>query len=639
MLRDANFVIATAGHVDHGKTALVQALTGTDTDRLPEEKARGLTIDLGFAALELVTPDIALRIGIVDVPGHEDFVKNMVAGVGSIDLALFIVAADDGWMPQTEEHLQILSYVGVRDAIVAVTKADLADAETLELVIEDVREHLKHTPFADAPIITTSSQTDSGIDDLRQALARVLGGCPTPADFGKPRLSVDRVFTIDGAGTIVTGTLAGGILSAGDSVVVQPGGCRTRVRTLQTHNAQVDTIVPGMRAALNLADATAHVDVSRGDVVTVSGTGEAVDTIDVQLEMSARLQARSNRAHVLKDETRVNLHHGAGHVPALVQLLGSPGLKPGEQALAQLRLEAPVFLFAGDRFVIRDWPERVTLAGGIVLDADAQRGRLRSEIRHNFLTSRLAALHDAAACLRSLLQRDSILRLDSALQKSRGSRVQIDAAVDVLAAAGELERLESVAIATAVWQTAGAAVAAAVDACHRDCPERAGPELTELSLQVAEVLRAPDLFRSLIASLCDCGFVQDGNVLRRAAHVSELPEALAGASEKIREVLNENPFEPPARKELLQLPKAPEIVKFMIESGDAVQIGPDLVMSGIAYAEVIVRVRAHIEANGPATVSDLKNAIGTTRRVMVPLAEKMDRDRVTVRVGDKRKIV
>lgn len=639
MLRDANFVIATAGHVDHGKTALVQALTGTDTDRLPEEKARGLTIDLGFAALELATPDIALRIGIVDVPGHEDFVKNMVAGVGSIDLALFIVAADDGWMPQTEEHLQILSYVGVRDAIVAVTKVDLADAETLELVIEDVREHLKHTPFADAPIITTSSQTDSGIDDLRQALARVLGGCPAPADFGKPRLSVDRVFTIAGAGTIVTGTLAGGILSAGDTVVVQPGGCRTRVRTLQTHNAQVDTIVPGMRVALNLADATAHVDVSRGDVVTVSGTGEAVDTIDVQLEMSARLQARSNRAHVLKDETRVNLHHGAGHVPALVQLLGSPGLKPGEQALAQLRLEAPVFLFAGDRFVIRDWPERVTLAGGIVLDADAQRGRLRSEIRHNFLTSRLAALHDAAACLRSLLQRDSVLRLDSALQKSRFSRVQIDSAVDVLAAAGELERLESVAIATAVWQTAGAAVAAAVDACHRDCPERAGPELTELSLQVAEVLRAPDLFRSLIASLCDCGFVQDGNVLRRAAHVSELPEALAGASEKIREMLNENPFEPPARKELLQLPKAPEIVKFMIESGDAVQIGPELVMSGIAYAEVIVRVRAHIEANGPATVSDLKNAIGTTRRVMVPLAEKMDRDRVTVRVGDKRKIV
>ena len=639
MLRDAYFVIATAGHVDHGKTALVQALTGTDTDRLPEEKARGLTIDLGFAALELTTPDVALRIGIVDVPGHEDFVKNMVAGVGSIDLALFIVAADDGWMPQTEEHLQILSYVGVRDAIVAVTKADLADAETLELVIEDVREHLKHTPFADAPIVTTSSQADSGIDDLRQALAGVLAACPAPADFGKPRLSVDRVFTIDGAGTIVTGTLAGGILSAGAAVVVQPGGCRTRVRTLQTHNAQVDTIVPGMRAALNLADATAHVDVSRGDVVTVSGTGEAAATIDVQLEMSARLQARSNRAHVLKDETRVNLHHGAGHVPATVQLLDSRGLKPGERALAQLRLEAPVFLFAGDRFVIRDWPERVTLAGGIVLDPDAQRGRLRSENRRNFLTSRVAALHDTAACLRGLLQRDSILQIDSALQKSRFSRVQIDSAVEVLAAAGELERLESVAIAAVVWQAAGAAVAAAVDACHREFPERAGPELTELSSQVAEVLRAPDLFRSLVVSLCDRGFVQVGNVLRRAAHVSELPEALARASEKIRETLDEKPFEPPARKELLQLPKAPEIVRFMIESGDAVQIGPELVMSGTAYAEAIVRVRAHIEANGPATVSDLKSAIGTTRRVMVPLAEKMDRDRVTVRVGDKRKIM
>jgi selenocysteine-specific elongation factor len=217
--------------------------------------------------------------------------------------------------------------------------------------------------------------------------------------------------------------------------------------------------------------------------------------------------------------------------------------------------------------------------------------------------------------------------------------VQIDSAVEVLAAAGELERLESVAIAAVVWQASTAAVAAAVDACHREFPERAGPALTELSLQVAEVLRAPDLFRSLVVSLCDRGFVQDGNVLRRAAHVAELPEALARASEKIRETLDESPFEPPARKELLQLPKAPEIVRFMIESGDAVQIGPELVMSGTAYAEAIVRVRAHIEANGPATVSDLKGAIGTTRRVMVPLAEKMDRDRVTVRVGDKRKIL
>ncbi len=639
MRRDAYFVIATAGHVDHGKTALVQALTGTDTDRLPEEKARGLTIDLGFAALELATPDVALRVGIVDVPGHEDFVKNMVAGVGSIDLALFVVAADDGWMPQTEEHLQILSYLGVRDAIVAVTKADLADAETLELVIEDIREHLEHTPFADAPVVTTSAPAGRGIDELRQALAGALAACPAPADFGKPRLSVDRVFTLAGAGTIVTGTLAGGILSAGDAVVVQPGGCRTRVRTLQTHNAQVDAIVPGMRAALNLADATAHVDVSRGDVVTVSGTGEAAEAIDVQLEMSARLQARSNRAHVLKDGARVNLHHGAGHLPAAVQLLDCRRLEPGGQALAQLRLEAPVFLFAGDRFVSRDWPERVTLAGGIVLDPDAQRDRLRSENRRNFMAARVAALDDAAACLRGLLRRDSILRLDSALQKSRFSRVQIAAAVDALAAAGELERLESVAIASGVWQASGAAVAAAVDACHREFPERAGPELTELTAQVAEALRAPDLFRSLVAGLCDRGFAQDGNVLRRAAHVSELPEALARASEKIRETLNEKPFEPPARKELLQLPKAREIVRFMIESGDAVQIGPDLVMSGPAYAEAIVRVRAHIEANGPATVSDLKSAIGTTRRVMVPLAEKMDRDRVTVRVGDRRKIV
>src|SRR5229473_1117753 len=250
-----HFIVATAGHVDHGKSALVKALTGTDPDRLPEEKARGITIDLGFAHLELPSlrpNDPPLLLGIVDVPGHEDFVKNMVAGVGSVDLALFVVAADDGWMPQTEEHLQILNYLGVPGAVVALTKVDLTQDE--EDVGSAIREKLRGTPYADAPIVATSSVSGRGVDELKAALARVLDETPPPRDIGKPRLPVDRVFQLQGIGTVVTGTLTGGALRRGQTVVIQPSEKATRIRSLQSHSRDVESSEPGTRTALNLPD-------------------------------------------------------------------------------------------------------------------------------------------------------------------------------------------------------------------------------------------------------------------------------------------------------------------------------------------------------------------------------------------------
>ncbi len=320
-----HFIVATAGHVDHGKSALVKALTGTDPDRLPEEKARGITIDLGFAHLELPasapgTPSFLL--GIVDVPGHEDFVKNMVAGVGSIDLALFVVAADDGWMPQTEEHLQILTYLGVNRAVIALTKIDLIQDE--HRVIAAIRDKLRDTPFADAPIVPTSVVTGRGLDHLKAALAQVLADTPSPRDIGKPRLPVDRVFTLRGIGTVVTGTLTGGTLRRGQSVAIQPSGKVARIRNIQSHNRDVEFGVPGTRTALNLPDLAASDDVRRGDVVTLAEFGGPSDVLDVALEISPR----ANRP--LKDGAQVRVHHGSANVRAKVVFFSAQGIGPVE---------------------------------------------------------------------------------------------------------------------------------------------------------------------------------------------------------------------------------------------------------------------------------------------------------------------
>ncbi|HSV16700.1 MAG TPA: selenocysteine-specific translation elongation factor, partial [Tepidisphaeraceae bacterium] len=368
------YILATAGHVDHGKSALVLALTGIDPDRLPEEKARGITIELGFAELRLpsppdVAPAVEYQVGVVDVPGHEDFVKNMVAGVGSIDAAMLVVAADDGWMPQTEEHLQILTYLGVSHGVIALSKIDLAVDE--QRAIDAVRQKLRGSPLADAPIIPTSVPAKRGLTELKSALAEVLARTPPQRDLGKPRLSIDRAFSLKGVGTVVTGTLAGGQLRRGQQVIVQPTGVATRIRGMQSHNREIELALPGSRVALHLADVhpsdgramRAPSTVGRGDVVSVAELGAPSRTIDVLLERSSR-QAT---ARTLKNGTLVQIHHGTSATPARVRLLGATQLEPGNRGIARLALQSPLLALTGDRFVVRDWPEQHTLAGGIVL--------------------------------------------------------------------------------------------------------------------------------------------------------------------------------------------------------------------------------------------------------------------------------
>ena len=294
-----HLILATAGHVDHGKTALVKALTGVDTDRLPEEKARGITIDLGFARLALP----GFSVGVIDVPGHEDFIRNMIAGLGAIDLALLVVAADDGWMPQTEEHFQILNYLGIRHGVVAITKCDLGDPAR---IAADVREQLRGTSLSEMPIVETSARIMTGLDELKQTLGRVSAGIPPLRDYGKPRLFVDRVFAVRGTGTVVTGTLTGGRLSRGKTISAQPQNLRARIRSIQSHNQSLEMAFPGTRTALNLPDLRPD-EIPRGSVLTTIDSGESGRAIDAIVERSARgfLPSRS-----LKNASVVQVHYG-----------------------------------------------------------------------------------------------------------------------------------------------------------------------------------------------------------------------------------------------------------------------------------------------------------------------------------------
>jgi selenocysteine-specific elongation factor len=623
-----NFIVATAGHVDHGKSALVKALTGTDPDRLPDEKARGITIDLGFAELSLTSVrGEELHVGIVDVPGHEDFVKNMVAGVGSIDLALLVVAADDGWMPQTEEHLQILTYLGVEHAVIALTKADLEDAKK---TAEDVRHQLRETCFESAPIVETSTVTGQGSEELKQALAGELSSLRPQRDIGKPRLFVDRAFSLRGIGTVVTGTLNSGRLVRGQNVVVQPHSTSTRVRSIQSHNREQEEIGPGTRTALNLPDVETG-DVARGDVVTISELSEPIKTIDVLLARSSR---PSPKTQSIKNGSSLYFHHGTARVSTRVTLSGRKDLAAGGAAIAQLRLESPIFAFVGDRFVLRDPSEHRTIAGGVVLDVQTSREQFRKGKQRELLAARAKSPHDPAIAVRSELRRDGAKKHVDLLLRSNFAAQEIATAVDELIAAKELIVLGDIVADATWWTTLHECAAAAVTREHKKNPQLPGLNLADLRAELENV--SSNIFDELIADLGRNGYTKIGNFIKRTEYRAVLPSNLTSPAEKIRRLVSEKPFDPPARKVIA--PDAPDrqALNFLISQGEIIDLGPDLVLLAKAFADMKTSVIDVISKKGSATVSELRQELQTSRRIMVPFLEMMDTQKVTRRVGDKR---
>jgi selenocysteine-specific elongation factor len=636
-VNQTSFVVATAGHVDHGKSALVKALTGTDPDRLPEEKKRAITIELGFAHLQLpVDDDRKLSISIIDVPGHEDFVRNMIAGLGSIDLALLVVAADDGWMPQTEEHLQILTYLRVPRLLVAINKCDIASPNE---AAGQVRRQLLTTGYADAAVIPVSARSGAGITDLKSALRTSLETTDPQPDIGKARLLIDRGFTLPGIGPVVTGTLSGGTITAGQPTYVQPENVETRVRSVQTHQADIGTARPGMRTGLNLAELPKSIrDVSglRGAVLTTRRY-ENSSIIDVSLEKSPRPRNSDPAVRPIKSGAAVHLHYGTCRISATVVMQGCLPLESGQRTIAQLRLTHPIVAFAGDRFVVRDRSEQHTIAGGVILDPHAHARSLRNSARVALLDRRATFPHDARIFVESeLIMRGPTFR-NRLLPNSKFSDAEISSALMDLERGGRVVLHGEIAADIECWQKLRRQAADMIDQAHQTSSEQKGLDLTELRAALPHVSR--EAADALINDLCGTDFQKRGSFIARRSHRPSLPPELEAGAKTILETLAAKPLDPPARAQIAADSKLQQAARYLIQQGDVIELSRDVVVSRDAFDRAVVIVREFLQMKGSGTVSELREALHTSRRIAVPLLERLDRDRITHRAGDRRVLV
>jgi len=604
-----NFIIGTAGHIDHGKSTLVHTLTGTNPDRLPEEKERGVTIELGFAHFSLPVPKTTsetFEIGVVDVPGHADFVNNMVAGVGAIDLAIFIVAADDSWMPQSEEHLQILSYLGIKNFIVALTKADLC--EDLEFVTEILADDLQGTVLENAPIVPVSAPTGFGMDELKETIAKTLTETPMPRDFEQPRLAVDRAFSPKGVGTVVTGTLTSGEIKIGDSLTAYPSGLKTHVRSIQSHSSSVESAMPGMRTALNLPDlplsAKGKKGVSRGHLLVGGSAGEASYEVDVELTRSHRpIPGQKGTQRPLKSNHRVYVHHGSGRTQARVLFPEEIVLGPGDTSIAQFRFDTPIHALVGEHFVIRELSGEATLAGATVLDPHPTRRQFRSEPRQNFLTERATDPHDLQLLLKTYLERDSFLPLTTLSRALPFSQAEIKAALQDY---------------------------------HKSHPDHTGMGTDLIKQKLGRPLTIPGLFDALMNWLAESNFRVADNLVCHNSHSLELPPDLEGPAAEILATLDKAGLMPPLPGDLQPTGKHEAAYKFLSRTKQIIPLDPKVTLGKKAYQGAIDQIRTHITENGQATASELRQVLDTSRKIIMPLLERLDRDKITIRNGDFR---
>lgn len=629
-----HLILGTAGHIDHGKSSLVKCLTGSDPDRLPEEKARGVTIELGFAHLSIADKEQQYEIGIIDVPGHADFVNNMVSGVGALDIALFIVAADDGWMPQSEEHLHILSYLGIKNIIIALTKADLCD--DVAFSVEMLRSDLEDTAIAECPIIPVSSVTGEGVENLKRALLDKIKNHPPHDDTSKPRLAIDRIFSPRGTGTVVTGTLTGGSIQSGQCLTLQPQGITTKVRYIQSHNTSLQSAFPGMRTALNLPDlaiqSPGKTGAKRGDVLTTEDAGTPCDTIDVLLERHRRA-IPGIRPRALKHMEIVVVHHGSARSRARVILQGKNQLSPGESRLAQLRFEQPVFLFTGDRLIIREGSQQSTLAGALVLDAQATRHGFRTEQRAAFLEARAGQPNDPATMIRTLLARDHAASADKPLTNNPFSQTLISKTIEQLISEGSVIRENNTLLQAKWWKTLTSHAGSAIDAWHRKHPDLPAMPLEELTKSIA---CPASLFPLLTNSLSSKDYRTSGKGIAHARHTLSLPDAIRDDAQSILDTLNSSGLNPANKNDLCHTAQRQQAMKYLIRSGQAIELEPKVVISVSTRDSAIESVRSFITSHGKATASEIRQHLDTTRKVLMPLLEHLDDIGITKREQNHR---
>jgi selenocysteine-specific elongation factor len=629
-----HLILGTAGHIDHGKTSLVKALTGIDTDRLKEEKARGITIELGFAHLELPG---GIQFGIVDVPGHERFVRAMVAGVGGMDLVMLVVAADEGIMPQTREHLEICQLLGVKKGLVALTKTDMVDPDWLGLVTEEVRDYLSGSFLEEAPIVPVSSRTGAGIDGLKGELARLAMEVEEKRHDGPFRLPVDRVFTVTGFGTVVTGTLLSGEIKVGDEVELLPSGRECRVRGIQAHGAKTDLGLAGQRLAVNLQGID-HDQVVRGDVVAPKGLYRPTRVVDV------RLDYLPSAPRELKHRATLRLHSATYEVPAQVILLDRDILKPGETACAQLRLATPVLLLPGDPFVLRTYSPQATLGGGTILDPDPPRRRRRSEEAIALLGAIETGSEADKVRLMVASGLLSGLSLNVLVSRTGMSAKRIEAALAVLLTTGDVVQVvrePRIFLGKAAFEGLKSRLMEELQAYLRDNPMKDGIGKEELKSRIPR-RSDPRFFGPVLAALEKEGkAVSERDIIRLPGRKGEASTDQAELRGKLAAALQKGGMEPPTLKELCDAchcseKQVLEHLNLLVRDNKAVKLKSDVFYAPEPVAAIREKLTACLKEKGEITPPEFRELTGLSRKFMIPLLEFFDQEKLTIRVGDKR---
>lgn len=625
-------VVGTAGHVDHGKSTLVAALTGIHPDRLKEEQAREMTIDLGFAWFTL--PD-GEDVGVVDVPGHRDFIENMLAGIGGVDAALFVIAADEGVMPQTREHLAILDILQVQGGVVALTKTDLApDPDWLELVEGDIREVLRGTVLEQAPIVRVSARKGTGLEELKKALMDCLAHSPARLDLGRPRLSIDRVFTIAGFGTVVTGTLLDGVLRLGDEVEILPSGQRGRVRGLQSHKRKEETARPGTRTAVNVSGLDVD-QIRRGEVLTLPGKYRASQRLDVYIKLLKEASAP------LRHGAEVKFFTGAAEVLARVRLLGKEQLNPGEEGWLQLELRDPVTVVRGDRYILRRPSPGETLGGGAVVDPQPPRRhkRFSEETLLQLETLRQGSPDDV---LFQALLAGGALPLREAVQRARLPEEQAVQAVKTLLETRQMIPLEAgeplpqsdvLVAAFPHWEALTQKALLELEQFHKTYPLRRGMAREELK---SRLKLAPRIFNGALGRWVKSGLISEADTLVfRPEHTIQFSPAQQAQAKKLLTRFASAPYTPPSVKEC-QEETGDEVYAALLDLGELQQVSPEVVFKKETYQKLVDEVKQHLTAEKEITVAQFRDRYQTSRKYALAFLEHLDGIGVTQRDGDKR---
>ena len=630
-----SIVVGTAGHIDHGKTALVKALTGIDADRLEEEKRRGITIDLGFAHMDLPAPSgEMLHLGFVDVPGHERFVRNMLAGVGGIDLVLLVIAADESIKPQTREHFDILRLLGVKRGITVLTKADAVDADTLDVVRLDVDEFLRGT-FLEAPrspIVAVSSRTGRGLEDLKRAIAEAALHLQPRDSDALARLPIDRVFTMKGFGTVVTGTLISGTIRKDEEMEVQPGGHRVRVRGVQVHGQDAERAVAGQRTALNLAAATIE-DLARGMTLVPLETFVATDGIDVQLDL---LRSAPRQ---LKDRSRVHFHCNSMESVAEVLLGHSKEVARGSQTFARLKLANPAMLLPGDHFIIRQFSPLVTIGGGRVLDPTPVSRKFPSGPDLGILSA-----GDPLSLLKLRIARRSQdgISLSELVKETGWKPGTIESKLTIAIKNGEIGRLGNILLTSVAWQSLKKEAVVALEQFHARNPLVHGISREQLRV---ELHASNAVFDALLQSLLlDKKIQLSGELVHLPGRGVVMKDEEAESKNKIEEAFASAALKVPALSEVIaglkiDKTRAHKIVTLLLRDKVLVKVSDGLVFHRNALEDLRKRVTAYKAKSPTMDVATFKELTGVSRKYAIPLLEYLDRERVTKRVGDSRQIL